>query len=111
MVKASGRTASGFHRKKSAPSSSTTKPPKTFSVMWPASILAKRRMEWLTGRDRKEMISIGTTKGMIHQGTPEGTKRRRKPKPFLMKPVTMTVVNTISASVTVMMMCVVTVNV
>ncbi len=46
-----------------APSSITTKPPNTLSVMWPASMLANRRTEWLTGRDRNEMISISVTSG------------------------------------------------
>ena len=48
-----------------APSSMTTKPPNTLSVMWPASIFAKKRTEWLIGRDRKEMISIATTSGKM----------------------------------------------
>jgi hypothetical protein len=28
-----------------------------------ASMLANKRTEWLTGRDKKEMISIATTSG------------------------------------------------
>ena len=36
---------------------------KTFSVMWPASMLAKRRTERLSGRDRNDSTSISTTSG------------------------------------------------
>ncbi|MNU11702.1 hypothetical protein D3C72_2597640 [compost metagenome] len=50
--------------------SEVTKPAKTFSVMWPASMLAKRRTERLMGRERNEMISIDTTSGRSTPGTP-----------------------------------------
>ena len=39
--------------RRARPSSMTTKPPNTLSMMCPASILANRRTEWLTGRDKE----------------------------------------------------------
>ena len=45
--------------------SETTKAANTFSVMWPASMLAKRRTERLTGRDRNEITSIEETRGRM----------------------------------------------
>src|SRR5215831_7044161 len=93
-----------------APSSMTTKPPNTSRVMCPASMLANRRTEWLTGRDRNEMISISTTSGRITMGTPCGTNSLRKRMPFLANPTTRTVKNTSAASAAVMMMWLVTVK-
>ncbi len=63
--------------------SDTTKPANTFSVMWPASMLAKRRTDRLIGRDRKEITSIATTSGSSTPGTPLGTKRLKKCRPCL----------------------------
>src|SRR4029079_12812728 len=88
----------------------TTKPPNTLSVMWPASMLANSRTEWLIGRDRKEMISIATTSGRISTGTPCGTNSLRKLRPFLAKPTSSTVKNTRAASAAVTMMWLVTVK-
>ena len=44
--------------------SETTKPANTFSVMWPASMLANKRTDREMGRERNEMISIAVTRGM-----------------------------------------------
>src|SRR5262245_26391085 len=93
-----------------APSSMTTKPPNTLSVMCPASMLANRRTEWLTGRDRNEITSISTTSGRIAMGTPSGTNSLRKRMPFLANPTTSTVKNTRAASAAVTMMWLVTVK-
>ena len=41
------------------------RPANTVSVIWPASMLANRRTLCDSGRDRKEMISIGTTSGSM----------------------------------------------
>ena len=73
-----------------APPSPTTKPPNTFSMVWPASMLANRRTERLIGRVKNEMISIGTSSGSRTKGA-SGTNSLRKPMPCVMKPVTMTV--------------------
>src|SRR5215813_7521769 len=93
-----------------APSSMTTKPPNTLRVMCPASMLANRRTEWLTGRDRNEMISINTTRGRITTGTPCGTNSLRKRMPFLANPTMSTIKNTRAASAAVTMMWLVTVK-
>ena len=50
-----------------------TKPPKTFIIVWPAIILAKRRTDRLIGLLKYEMISITTIKGNKTTGTPLGT--------------------------------------
>ena len=63
--------------------SMVTKLANTFSVMWPASMLANRRTLCETGRDRNEMISIVTTSGRITIGTPEGTNSLKNFRPFL----------------------------
>ena len=42
-----------------------TKPANTFSVMWPASMLANRRTLCETGRDKNDMISIAVTSGRM----------------------------------------------
>ena len=73
-------------------------------------MLANRRTEWLTGRDRNEMISISTTSGRIRIGTPCGTNSFRKRMPFLAKPTTSTVRNTSAASAAVTTMWLVTVK-
>ena len=46
----------------------TTKPAKTFSVMWPASMLAKRRIDSEIGREMKESTSIAAMSGQEHLG-------------------------------------------
>src|SRR5512145_2331183 len=79
-----------------------TNPANTFSTRWPARILAQRRTAWESGREKNEMISISTTNQRMYQGTPEGTNSLKNLKPFLAKPTTMTVKNTISAMVAVM---------
>ena len=45
--------------------SEITKPANTFNSVWPASMLAKRRTLSEIGRDRYEIISIGTSNGAI----------------------------------------------
>ncbi|MCY1183106.1 hypothetical protein D9M73_236990 [compost metagenome] len=46
----------------------------SITIMWPASMVAIKRKEWVSGRTMKlEMISSGTISGMIQPGTPEGT--------------------------------------
>ena len=52
----------------------TTKPAKTFSKVWPASILAKSLTDKLIGLLRYEIISMTTIKGNKTIGTPLGTK-------------------------------------
>ena len=47
------------------PASMMMNPAKTWSVMWPASMLANRRTLWETGRDRKDRISIATMAGRM----------------------------------------------
>src|SRR6267142_2428389 len=63
-VSPSGRMAPTQPTKPNAPSM-VTKLANTFSVMWPASMLANRRTLCETGRDRNEMISISTTSGRM----------------------------------------------
>ena len=41
------------------------KPANTFSVMWPASMLANRRTDRQIGRERNEITSISTTSGRM----------------------------------------------
>ncbi len=78
--------------------------------MCPASMFANRRTEWLTGRERNEMISIATTSGRIAIGTPAGTNSLKKCRPCSVMPTITTVKNTSRASATVMMMWLVTEN-
>jgi len=70
-------------------------------MVWPASMLAKRRTLRLTRRVRNEITSMGISSQMRYQGA-LGTKSFRKPMPCLMKPTTTTVVktSTVSAKVT-----------
>ena len=42
-----------------------TKPPNTFSVMWPASMLANSRTLCETGRTKNENTSMKTTNGRM----------------------------------------------
>ena len=42
-----------------------TKPPNTFSVMWPASMLANRRTLCEIGRDRNDSTSMKVTSGRM----------------------------------------------
>ena len=56
---------------------------KTFSAMWPASMLANRRTECETGRRKNEKTSMNMTSGRIEIGTPEGTKSLKNFRPFL----------------------------
>ena len=58
-------------------------------MVWPASMLAKRRTERLMGRVKKEITSIGTSREQ-DVAAPAGTNSLRKPMPCLMKPVTIT---------------------
>ncbi len=81
-----------------APSNAATKPAMTFSVIWPASILAKRRTERLTGRVAKETISTNTMNGRRIGVTPEGTKTLRKWSPCRKKPIPITNEITMMAS-------------
>jgi hypothetical protein len=57
----------------------------------------------LSGREKNEMISMITTNHKMYQGTPDGTNSFKNFKPFLAMPTVMTVKNTISAIVAVMM--------
>ena len=68
------------------PASMMMKPAKTCSVMWPASMLANRRTQCETGRDRNDSTSMTTIAGRMDFGTPLGTNRLRKCSPFLQKP-------------------------
>ena len=52
----------------------TTKPPKTFNIVWPAIILANKRTDRLTGLLKYEIISIIVIRGNKIAGTPLGTK-------------------------------------
>ena len=58
-------------------------------MVWPASMLAKRRTERLIGRVRNEITSIGTSRISRYQGAC-GTNSFRKPMPCFMKPTTIT---------------------
>ena len=55
----------------------------TFINTCPATILAKRRTERLTGRDRNDTTSIMVTRGTTSIGTPDGTNRPKKWRPCL----------------------------
>ena len=55
-----------------------TNPAKTFSNVWPASILAKSLTDKLIGRDKYEIISIGIKIGNRYQGSPGITKKEKK---------------------------------
>ena len=51
-----------------------TPEPASMMIMWPASMVAIRRSECVSGRTMKfEMISSGTSNGRIQLGTPLGT--------------------------------------
>jgi hypothetical protein len=63
-----------------------TNPAKTCNVMWPASMLANNRTLWETGLDRNDKTSMATMAGRISFGTPFGTKRLRKCRPFRQNP-------------------------
>ena len=54
--------------------------------MWPARMLPNSRREWLSGRLRNEMISIGVTRMYMIPGIPDGAKILRNFTPFFMKP-------------------------
>jgi hypothetical protein len=64
------------------------KPANTFRTAWPAIRLPARRMEWLTGRTKYEIISMIARIGRSANGAEETQKRLRNPAPFLMKPTT-----------------------
>ena len=49
------------------------KPAKTFSAMWPASMLANRRTLCEIGRRKNENTSMKTTSGRMKIGMPLGT--------------------------------------
>ena len=57
-----------------APASITTKVAKTFSITCPATMLANRRIDRLTGRDRYEITSTGIINGANSFGAPAGKK-------------------------------------
>ena len=63
-----------------------TKPANTFSVMWPASMLAKSRIDSEIGREMKESTSMKVTNGSSTAGRPLGTNSLRKRKPCRRKP-------------------------
>src|ERR1700679_1968565 len=80
-----------------APPSRITNPANPARMVWPASMLAKRRTERLIGRVRKEITSIGISRISRYQGAC-GTNSLKKLKPCLAKPVTITTAMTRQAS-------------
>ena len=57
--------------------SAAVKPAKTFIIVCPAIIFAKSLTDRLTGLDKYEITSIGTSKISIAFGTPLGAKKPR----------------------------------
>ena len=54
--------------------------------MCPTDILTTKRMVKLNGRDKLEIISIGTINGAIIDGTPAGKKVRKYSNPRRLNP-------------------------
>ncbi len=74
-----GAAASTVYRPPALPRA-TTKPAITFNIVWPASMLANRRIERLIGRAQKDMISSGTRNSTMARGA-FGTNNLKKPSP------------------------------
>ena len=73
-------------------------PATTFNKTWPATMLAKRRTERVTGRIKNEKSSMVKITGAIHIGTPLGKNICRNPNnPFLNKAKIVMVKNAIIA--------------
>ena len=87
-----------------------TKPAKTFIMVWPAIMLANKRIDKLIGRERYERTSIGTNTGAINIGIPEGKKKLKKCKPWRAIAITVTPRNTTRAIAKVTTMWLVKVN-
>ena len=90
--------------------SAETNPAKTFSKVWPASMLAKSLTDRLIGLLRYEIISITTINGNKTIGTPLGTKSFKYPSPCLINPIIVTPININAANTKVTMMWLVTVK-
>ena len=67
---------------------------KTFITACPAIMLPARRIEWLTGRTKYEMISISAKTGRNGKGAEEIQNSDRKDAPFLTNPMMVTAKNT-----------------
>ena len=88
----------------------TTKPPKTFIIVWPAIIFANNLTDKLIGLLKYEIISITTINGNKTIGTPLGTKSFKYPSPCLINPIIVTPTNINAANTKVTMMWLVTVK-
>ena len=71
----------------------TTKPPKTFNIVWPAIMFANNLTDKLTGLLKYEIISIIVIKGKSTAGTPLGINILKYLKPCFIKPIIVTAMN------------------
>ena len=71
----------------------TTKPPKTFNIVWPAIMFANNLTDKLTGLLRYEIISMIVINGKSTAGTPLGTNILKYLKPCFIKPIIVTAMN------------------
>ena len=81
------------------------KPANTLITAWPAITLPARRIEWLTGRTKYEMISMMASTGRSARGALETQKSPRNFAPFFTNQTIVTVRNTSIARTTVTAKC------